>query len=218
MTQQISPIFLDYNNHIQSHGANVAFHKSPYEIYQFLKKCGVCTSKQFNTPVSSSDEFTPTTCTAVVNEEEVLDPITCAAIVSSEKADLYPSKRDTKHVRRPGKRNNKYKLCQSDHHSFQCPHRGEEWSPIYLRQRVAKHTAMYPNEKPDPAFINQSPPLLKATTKSFTRKADVTILDETEKVFEDAVEEIEEDIEPEIKMADFDNDEYRVTSDGLVRY
>ena len=72
--------------------------------------------------------------------------------------------------------------------------------------------------QPDPAFINQSPPLLEAATKAFARKADVTILDETEEVFEDAVEEIEEDIEPDIKMADFDYDEYTVTSDGLVRY
>ena len=100
----------------------------------------MCTSKPFNNQLSSADEFTPTTCTAVVNEEEVVDPTTCVAIVSSEKAALYPPKRDTKHVRRPGKRNNKCKLYQSDHHHFQCPHRGEELGPISIRQRVAKHS------------------------------------------------------------------------------
>ena len=55
---------------------------------------------------------------------------------------------------------------------MQCPHRGEDWSPIYIRQRVAKHNAMHPDEKPDPVYINQTPPLLVATTKSFAKKAE----------------------------------------------
>ena len=106
---------------------------------------------------------------------------------------------------------------------MQCPHCGEDWSPIYIRRRVAKHNAMHPDEKPDPVYINQTPPLLAATTKSFAKKADFNVPSDDEEIFEDAVEEIsdeqnEDDLVPEIKMADFDYDEYTVTSDGLVRY
>ena len=204
-----------------THGANVAFPKTPYVVYQFLKNCGVCTTKPLSPKSTSSSSFTPTTCNAILAteptfEDEIEDskPTTCAAIVSSKKAPLYPPRRDTNNVRRPGKRNNKCKLCQKDHHHLQCPHRGEEWSPIYIRQRVAKHKAMYPDEKPDPAYINQSPPLLEATTKSYAKSANITIMEDSDDVFVDAVEEIvdneDEDndiLEPEIKMADFNYDE-----------
>lgn len=85
---------------------------------------------------------------------------------------------------------------------------------------------MYPNEKPNPEYINQSPPLLEATTTSFAKKADATIQENDDEHFMDAVEElVKEDskhdaIQPEIKMTDYnyDPDDYTVTSDGLVRY
>ena len=106
---------------------------------------------------------------------------------------------------------------------MKCPNRGPEWSPVYIRQRVAKHSAIYPDEKPDPEYINQTPPLLAATTKSFAKKVDVIIPEDNEE-FLDALEEIielneDDKVSPEIKMADFnyDPDEYTVTSGGLVR-
>ena len=50
-------------------------------------------------------------------------------------------------------------------------------------------------------------------------------MEDSDDVFVDAVEEIidneDEDnnkLEPEMKMADFNYDDYTVTSDGLVRY
>ena len=105
---------------------------------------------------------------------------------------------------------------------MRCPHRGEEWSPVYIRQRVAKHHATYPDEKPDPGFINQTPPLLAATTKSYAKKADVKISSDNEDIFEDALEELDEEddnkVNPEIKMAAVNYDEYTVTSDGLYKY
>ena len=229
----ISPIFLAYNEHISEHGQNVTFSKTPYEIFKFLKKSGVDPFSPISIKGQPTSELTPTTCAARVSHndsiphyekcEEEIVPSTNAAIVSSKKAPLYPPRRDTRHVKKPWNRTNKCKLCQKAHTHMECPHRGEEWSPIYIRQRVAKHNAMYPDEKPNPEYINQTPPLLAATTKSFAKKADVKVSSDQEDIFEDAVEELSDEdddnrIEPEIKMADFDYDEYTVTSDGLVRY
>ena len=229
LEMKISPIFLEYNDHVQTHGANVAFHKTPYDIYRFLKNTGVVTNKTLSLPRTSEEEYKPTTCKATLDVDNnspsvnIVSPETKAAIVSSKKAPLYPPKRDTKHVKKPGQRSNKCKLCHSLHSHLKCPHRGEEWSPIYIRRRVAKHNAMYPYEKPDPEYINQTPPLLAATTKSFAKKADVAVSSDQEDIFEDAVEELSDvddnnETDPEIKMAELDYDEYTVTSDGLVRY
>ena len=66
---KISTIFLECNDHIHTHGANVAFHKSPYEIYKFLKKSGVPTNKQLDTQGTSENTFSPTTCEAHFNEQ-----------------------------------------------------------------------------------------------------------------------------------------------------
>lgn len=237
---KLSSIFLEYNNHIETHGPNVAFQKSPYEIYKFLKRCGVQSDKTLAPGVVRNNEITPTTCAAtihvgshdediqvddeLVTDSTLVNPTTCAAIASSKNAPLYPPKRDTKNVRKPGSRSKKCKLCyQSDHNHMKCPNRGPEWSPVYIHQRVAKHSAIYPDEKPDPEYINQTPPLLAATTKSFAKKADVIIPEDNEE-FLDALEEIielneDDKVSPEIKMADFnyDPDEYTVTSGGLVR-
>ena len=231
----ISSIFLAYNEHIEKYGQNTPFPKSPYDIYKFLKMSGVNAHQVIDVKNASDTKILPTTCKAVVNnsvapsdddKDTTFLPTTNAAIVSSKKAPLYPPKRDTRNVRKPGNRQDRCKLCQNHHSHLQCPYRGEEWTPIYIRQRVAKHNAMYPDEKPDPQFINQSPPLLAATTKSFAKKADLQQNVEDDDIFVDAVEEIteneevknEQGFEPEIKMAEFDYDEYTVTSDGLVKY
>ena len=230
---KLSPIFLAYNDHVQTHGANVIFPKTPYDIYKFLKQSGTSTTASFSPQKATADErITPTTCKASIEHiDNAFTPIETshvakAAIVDSKKAPLYPPKRDTRHIKKPGKRFNKCKLCNASHSHMKCPHRGANWSPVYIRQRVAKHNALYPHEKPSEDYINQSPPLLEATTKSFTKKANLAIQSDEEDIFVDAMEEMlenesdDDDIEPEIKMAEcnYDPDEYTITSDGLIRY
>lgn len=164
----------------------------------------------------SSHDITPATCKATVtegielesDEDSEIEPMTRAALCDSKKAPLYPPRRDNKNVRKAGNRYKTCKLCcQKDHNHMQCPHRGPEWSPVYIRQRVAKHSATNPNEKPDANYINQTSSVLAATTKSFAKKAQVQIPTDNEE-FLDTVEELVEDdsldekIDPEIKMAD----------------
>ena len=90
---KVSTIFLDYNEHIQQHGQNVVYTKSPYKIYKFLKKSGVDPSKIIAVEGPQKPKFTPITCAAIVNHDDIdysdnyndeITPSANAAIVSSK--------------------------------------------------------------------------------------------------------------------------------------
>ena len=70
--------------------------------------------------------------------------------------------------------------------------RGKEFTPIYMRQAIAKYNATHSNIKPDQKFINFDPPLRRATRAPFKPKVASAIENDNDN-FMDAIEYMSDD-------------------------
>lgn len=164
----IGPVYQQFQDHLDDHGADIAFPLSIQNLYKKLQKHGIKRDKilVLADPQSNSSSINPLPSTAhhMPSVHQTIIPVSPTSKPSTYTPSRSPrTSRHHSRSRSPHRRSRRYQcdICFGPHPSEKCWLRGDQFAPKWLLRNRTKYIATHPEVKPDPDVINGDPPLRK---------------------------------------------------------
>jgi len=177
----ISPIHRSFHAHLKKHGPDVVYpHYTIKEVHEYLKDSGVDPDSLIGYKPNQHQlvgqahaanvlPVLPQAHAAKLVDHEMQGPQYFLPDPQANAASMALGAVPSKSSSRP--RHPPCPVCFQRHPPLHCWARGSEYQPTWLMRNVEKYNALHKNEKVEPSYKDQSPPLRRPTFQAQANKS-----------------------------------------------